>query len=112
MFSSHIRGLDRLQPAEAMALRSTVNSAQLATMDVRGGSALNNRQLWQRERRNVQVSDVVLVISEDTPRGQWPIGHVTEVFCGTDGHVRVVEVQVGERRFTRPITRLCSIVEH
>ena len=74
--------------------------------------ALNNRPLWQRERRNVQVSDVVLVISEDTPRGQWPIGRVTEVFRGTDGHVRVVEVQVGERRFTRPITRLCSLVEH
>ena len=38
MFSSHIRGLDRFQPAEAMALRSTFNSAQLATMDARGGS--------------------------------------------------------------------------
>ena len=74
--------------------------------------ALNNRPLWQPERRNVQVSDVVLVISEDTPRGQWPIGRVTKVFRGTDGHVRVVKVQVGERRFTCPITRLCSLVEH
>ena len=32
------------------------------------------------ERRDVQVGEVVLVISPDTPRGKWPLGRVLEVY--------------------------------
>ena len=59
------------------------------------------------ERRN--VGEVVLVISPDTPRGNWPLGRVLEVYPGDDGRIRVVKIQVGEGTLTRPVTKLCPL---
>ena len=38
----------------------------------------NARKKWFKEQRNVSVGDVVLVISPDYTRGEWPIGKVVE----------------------------------
>ena len=57
---------------------------------------LNARQKWFQKQRDVQIGDVMLVISPDTSRGNWPLGRVLEVYPGQDGHVRVVKIQVGE----------------
>ena len=70
---------------------------------------LSIRKKWHRERRDVHVGEVVLVISPDTPRGNWPLGRVLEVYPGDDGRVRVVKVQVGEGTLTRPVTKLCPL---
>ena len=70
---------------------------------------LSIRKKWHRERRDVQVGEVVLVISPDTPRGNWPLGRVLEVYPGDDGRVCVVKVQVGEGTLTRPVTKLCPL---
>ena len=39
---------------------------------------LKARGKWFKEQRNVSFSDVVLVISPDYTRGEWPLGKVVE----------------------------------
>ena len=51
------------------------------------------RSKWQKEQKDIQVNDVVLVVAPDTPRGQWPLGRVLEVFPGKDKHVRAAKVR-------------------
>ena len=42
----------------------------------------------------MRTGDLVVVLDDNTPRGQWPIGRVTQIFPGADGLVRVVSVNV------------------
>ena len=70
---------------------------------------LSTRKKWYRERRDIQVVEVVLVISPDAPRGNRPLGRVLEVYPGDDGRVRVVKVQVGQGTLIRPFTKLCPL---
>jgi len=41
---------------------------------------LNPRQKRTEAKPNLKIDDVVLVISPDCPRAQWPLGGVLEVF--------------------------------
>ena len=70
---------------------------------------LNTRQKWFQTQRNVEIGDVMLVISPDISRGNWPLGRVLEVYPGQDGHVRVVKIQVGEGTLIRPVNKLCPL---
>ena len=40
---------------------------------------LRERKKWSQQRRDIQVGEVVLVVSPDTSRGNWPLGRVFEV---------------------------------
>ena len=70
---------------------------------------LSPRTKWWKESRNLKKGDVVLVVSTDTPRGRWPLGIVTTVHPGSDGHVRVATVLVEGKEMKRPLTRLCPL---
>ena len=70
---------------------------------------LNSRKKWHRQSDDLQVSDIVLVVSTDTPRGKWPLGRILETFPGKDGHVRTVDVKVGTTVMRRPIVKLCPL---
>lgn len=70
---------------------------------------LNARRKWFQTHRDVQVGDVMLVISSDTSRGNWPLGRVLEVYPGKDGHVRVAKIQVREGTLIRPVAKLCPL---
>ena len=72
-------------------------------------SGLSPRKKWWKPQRDLRVGDVVLVASSDTPRGHWPLGRVTAVHKGDDGHVRVVKLQVGQNEMLRPITKVCPL---
>jgi len=72
--------------------------------------ALNTRQLWRKTQKDAKIGDVVLVVDSDTQRRQWPIGRIEDVNPGHDGHVRVVRVRVDGKLYTRPITRICPLV--
>ena len=72
-------------------------------------ATLNTRKKWREKEDNLKVGDVVLVVDQNAPRGQWPLGRVEEVFPGKDGRVRVVQVSTRGHKFTRPITRLCPL---
>ena len=46
--------------------------------------SLSPRKKWFGENRDIEIGDVVLVISQDTQSGHWPLGMVTETFKGND----------------------------
>ena len=71
--------------------------------------SLNSRKKWLHPQRDLEVGNVVLVLSTDSPRGHWPLGRITEIHPGRDGHVRVAKVQVGKNVLTRPISKLCPL---
>ena len=48
--------------------------------------ALNSRPKWTSANRDLKVGEVGLVNQPDSPRGRWPLGLVTEVYPGQDGH--------------------------
>ena len=91
---------------------------------------LIERLKWLRNRRNLAVNDLVLVISPNTPRGSWPIGRVVNVHLSPDGVVRSADVKVfratqlppKKRKgpsdidctthlYTRPVHKLCLLEE-
>ena len=51
----------------------------------------------------------MLVLSTDTPRGQWPLGRNTKTIIGSDRRVRVVNVQVGQKELTGSVHKLVSL---
>lgn len=70
---------------------------------------LATRKKWFNEQKDISTGDIVLVVSSDAPRGQWPLGRVTEIFRGKDGHVRAAKIRVGNSEITRSITKLCPL---
>ncbi|XP_065193163.1 uncharacterized protein LOC135824359 [Sycon ciliatum] len=70
---------------------------------------LNQRKKWLNVRRDLAVGDVVLLIDPATPRGQWRLARIIEVYPGPDGHVRVVKLQAGNQQYKRPISRVCPL---
>ena len=70
---------------------------------------LQQRRKWTECDRNFKCGDLVLVLQENTPRYQWPLGVVREVHPGPDGLVRSVKVQMKSGLYTRPIHKLCLL---
>ena len=60
-------------------------------------------------KKNINPGDVVLVVSPNTPRDQWPLGRILEVYPGRDGHVQLVRLQVGNKQYSRPIVKVCPL---
>ena len=71
--------------------------------------SIGKRTKWHLQKRNLAVNDIVLVMSPDTPRGNWPLGRVIEVFPGSDGNVRSIKVCVNGKNYVRPIVKVCPI---
>lgn len=74
-------------------------------------STLNMQKKWREAKDNLKVGDVVdvvLVVDQNAPCGQWCLGRVEEVFPGQHGQVRVQVSTKGQKRI-RPITRLCPL---
>ena len=67
---------------------------------------LNTRQKWPRSKKNLKVGDIV-IIQEDAPRAQWPLGKIVEASKDEQGLVRTVKILVG----TKSQTKGPSIIE-
>lgn len=70
---------------------------------------LQERQKWNNPRRNLAVDDLVVVVDENAPRGQWLLGRIVRVFPGKDGFVRSAEVKTKHSTLHRPIRKLCLL---
>ena len=46
---------------------------------------LQQRSKWNKENRNLQVNDIVLLKDESSPRNEWPRGRIQEVEQSNDG---------------------------
>lgn len=67
---------------------------------------LQERQKWTQVKRNFRVDDLVLVVDENLPRGQWPLGRILETYPDEKGQVRSVRVRIGDGMKKRPIHKL------
>ena len=71
---------------------------------------LQRRQKWHSAHTNLRIGDVVLIASENTPRGVWPLGLVTETLPSADGLVRKVKLRTkSNKELIRPVTKLVLI---
>lgn len=70
---------------------------------------LQTRSKWHKDPAQLQVGTIVMVMDPQLPRALWPVGRVTSVLPGNDGRVRVAEVQVKDKTYTRPVARLVSL---
>ena len=70
---------------------------------------LNRLHKWHDVKPDFKAGDVVLLVETTSPRGHWPLARVERTHPGRDGHVRTVDIRVGDRTYTRPITRLCPL---
>jgi len=71
--------------------------------------SLSPRQKWYRLKKDLKPVDCVLMITPNTPRGQWLLGRVLEAYKGKDGHIRSVKLQVGGGQYLRPIVKVCPL---
>ena len=73
--------------------------------------SLQTRQKWNRPQRNLAQGDVVLLSDDDTPRSQWRMALVSEVYPSKDNLVRKVRLHLGEGRYLdRPVHKLVLLV--
>lgn len=70
---------------------------------------LSARMKWFEPGRDLIVYDVVLVMSPDTTRDNWPLGKVLGTYPGKDGRVRSLKIKVGQDTITRAVTKLCPL---
>ena len=71
--------------------------------------SLQLRDKWQRPCKNIRINDLVLMLDENTPRGQWPLAIVKDVKYGRDGLVRSCKVKAGASEYVRPVHKLCLL---
>ncbi|KAG1929293.1 hypothetical protein F2P79_023066 [Pimephales promelas] len=57
---------------------------------------LQQRSKWNKERRNAKVNDIVLLQDDGSPRTQWKLAKVVEVFQGADGRVRKLKLLLSD----------------
>ncbi|KAG1926140.1 guanine nucleotide-binding protein G(I)/G(S)/G(O) subunit gamma-2 [Pimephales promelas] len=69
------------------------------------------RGKWQNPSVNIKPGTVVMLVDPQLPRSFWQIGRVSNVFPGVDSRVRTVEVQIKDKVYTRPISRLIVLPE-
>ena len=72
---------------------------------------LQQRQKWVEPRRNLQIGDLVLLVDQTIPRNSWLLGRVTRTFPDAEGFVRKAEVKTKVGVSTRPISKLCLLLE-
>jgi hypothetical protein len=76
---------------------------------------LNSRSKWTALNRNIAVNDIVLIVDPATRRGEWPLGHVHEVFPDFNGTVRSASVAIWSGKgtetklWTRAAHQLCVL---
>ncbi|XP_006819913.1 uncharacterized protein LOC102808185 [Saccoglossus kowalevskii] len=72
---------------------------------------LQVRQKWLKQRPNLKLGDIVLVIDQNTPRGVWPLGRGVQTMPDKKGLVRRVLVKTRNTVIERPIDKLCTLLE-
>ncbi|CAB0044666.1 unnamed protein product [Trichogramma brassicae] len=74
-------------------------------------NTLQQRHKWQRRRASINVGDIVLIVDPSLllPCGRWPLGRVTHTYPGSDGQVRVAQVQTASGSYKRPVVKLVSL---
>jgi hypothetical protein len=70
---------------------------------------LTTRSKWNKETLNLKEGDLVIVMSNDSPRAQWPLARVVKVYEGRDKRVRSADVKTPSGTLLRPVSKLCPL---
>ena len=74
---------------------------------------LRTRTKWSHEKENLEVDDIVIEFTQNSPRHAWKMMRVSQVFPSEDGLVRRVEVtNSGGQTYIRPIANLIPVVQN
>lgn len=69
---------------------------------------LQKRKKWNKDERDLQEGDVVILKDHQTKRNDWPMGIIVKTFPSSDTRVRKVEVKITKdgscKTFLRPVT--------
>lgn len=58
----------------------------------------------------MEIGDLVLLADSNAPRGSWPLARVSQVFPGSDGRVRSVEIKTaGGGVYRRPVVKIAVL---
>ncbi|XP_042575337.1 uncharacterized protein LOC122136428 [Cyprinus carpio] len=69
---------------------------------------LQPRQKWMRDSNNLTPGTFV-IIDYQLPRALWPVGKVVTIYPGSDGNVRSAEIEVKNKHYHRPVSRLITL---
>ncbi|XP_056324239.1 uncharacterized protein LOC130237344 [Danio aesculapii] len=71
---------------------------------------LQTREKWMTDKaKNLEKGTVVIIIDSQLPRALWLVGKITDTIPGADGCIRTAEVQVGDRKYVRPVSKLIRL---
>ena len=75
---------------------------------------LQVRRKWEQPKQDLVNGDVVLVKEEESCRGDWPMGRISEAIKSDDGRVRKARVELmkeGKKKtYLRPIKELILLI--
>ena len=78
-------------------------------------SNLQQRQKWNRNRRNFMVGDIVL-LNNESDRNEWPMAKIIEIEPDKYGNVRAVKLKLNNSKnsecLRRPITKIVLLLEN
>lgn len=67
------------------------------------------RNKWKAPKENMSVGELVFLVDDNLPPGQWLIGRIESTIPGRDGLVRNVVVKTKHGNYTRDITKCCHL---
>ena len=65
--------------------------------------SITTRPKWRCEYREIAEGDLVLVMSDNLPRGRWPLARVMRTVRVDDGRVHAVELKTKTGVYVRPV---------
>lgn len=71
---------------------------------------LQKRNKWRKPDLTFRVGDIVLVKDDDSFQRVWPVARITNVYPGSDGLVRVVDVWLRGRTWRRSTHKLVHLL--
>ena len=73
---------------------------------------LIERSKWPNIQRNLRRGDLVLVVDDNVPRGQWRLGRVMAPIASADGLIRSAEVLTKSGTCVHPVGKLALLEGH
>ena len=64
--------------------------------------SLTDRKKWTTNSRDLEIGDLVILVSKNPVRSAWATSFVIETYSGVDGDVRSVKVKTPNNKFVRP----------
>ncbi|GBN90174.1 hypothetical protein AVEN_204479-1 [Araneus ventricosus] len=70
---------------------------------------LQQRSKWQFEKNDLKIGSLVLLKEDNLPPCKWVTGRVKDVIPGSEGKIRVANVQTQSGLYRRGISKICVL---